>query len=142
MKAERREAITIALALVPGLLPRNRLFAFYKDNPDAKIARRRASALRHLAMQLASGAEDVRLVPRGDAFVLAYRMASMHASRRASLSATEAACVRYLVEKSGSELEREGQQNALALAPDRSALDRALAHLDDEHSLARLEASG
>jgi hypothetical protein len=100
MTPARREAMAVAMALVPGLMPRNKLFAFYKD-ADAKSARRRAAMLRSVANQLTSGAEDVSLAPRKDGVLLAYRIAHLHASRRALLSAAEAACVAYLVEKSG-----------------------------------------
>ena len=132
MTPERKEAITVALALVPGLLPRNRLFAFY-TNSEAKSARRRASALRGLVTQLLDGAEDVRLQPRGDSFVLAFRVASVHASRRALLSRAEAACVAHLVERAGG---------SIAGAPDRSALENALANLDEQRTISDLEASG
>ncbi len=100
MTPARREAMAVAMALVPGLMPRNKLFAFYKD-ADAKSARRRAAMLRSMATQLAGGAEDVSLAPRKDGFLLAYRVARLHASRRALLSTAEAACVAYLVESSG-----------------------------------------
>ena len=132
MTPERKEAITVALALVPGLLPRNRLFAFY-TNSEAKSARRRASALRGLVTQLLDGAEDVRLQPRGDSFVLAFRVSSMHASRRAVLSRAEAACVAHLVERGGG---------SIAGAPDRAALEAALASLDERQTISDLEASG
>jgi hypothetical protein len=100
MTPARREALAVAMALVPGLMPRNKLFAFYKD-ADAKSARRRAAMLRNVATQLASGAEEVVLAPRKEGVMIAYRMASVHATRRALLSAAEAACVAYLVEKNG-----------------------------------------
>jgi hypothetical protein len=57
--------------------------------------------LRNVAVQLASGAEDVSLAPRQGGVLLAYRVANLHASRRALLSTAEAACVAYLVEKNG-----------------------------------------
>ena len=73
MTPARREAMAVAMALVPGLMPRNKLFAFYKD-ADAKSARRRRAAmLRSVANQLAGGAEDVSLAPRKDGVLLAYR---------------------------------------------------------------------
>ena len=134
MTPERREAITVALALVPGLMPRNRLFAFYTQS-DARSARRRAGALRSFATQLASGAEDVKLVARAEGgFQLAYKVAHLHASRRALLSPVEAACVAYLVERSGGP-RPEG-------APGRELIDAALLHLEEQRSLVELEASG
>ena len=132
MTPERKEAITVALALVPNLLPRNRLFAFY-TNSEAKSARRRASALRGLVAQLLEGADEIRLQPRGESYVLAFRMAGMHASRRALLSRAEAACVAHLVERGGG---------TIAGAPDRSVLDAALANLDESRTISELEASG
>ena len=132
MTPERKEAVTVALALVPNLLPRNRLFAFY-TNSEAKSARRRASALRGLVAQLLNGAEDVRLQPRGESFVLACRVASVHASRRALLSRAEAACVAHLATRGGV---------SIPGAPDRSVLDAALANLDEGRSISELEASG
>lgn len=132
MTPERKEAITIALALVPNLLPRNRLFAFY-TNSEAKSARRRASALRGVVTQLLAGAEEIRLQPRGESFVLAYRMAGLHASRRALLSCAEAACIAHLVERAGG---------SIAGAPDRSVLESALANLDERRTISELEASG
>lgn len=133
MTPERKEAITVALALVPTLLPRNRLFVFY-NNSEAKSARRRASALRGVVSQLLGGADEVRLQPRGDSFVLAYRVASVHASRRALLSRAEAACVAHLVERAGGA--------AIVGAPDRSVLEGALANLDERQTISDLEASG
>ena len=130
MTPARREAMAVAMALVPGLMPRNKLFAFYKDS-DAKSARRRAAMLRSVANQLSSGADQVSLAPRKDGVVLAYRMVHLHASRRALLSSAEAACVAYLVEKSGGiwpagNIDRSVLEAALAplggfegIAPDR-----------------------
>ena len=134
MTPERREAITVALALVPGLMPRNRLFAFYTHS-DARAARRRAGALRSFANQLAGGAEDVKLVPRAEGgFQLAYKVARLHASRRALLSSVEAACVAYLVERSGGPRP--------AGAPGRELIEDALSHLGGQRTLVELEASG
>jgi hypothetical protein len=118
MTPARREAMAVAMALVPGLMPRNKLFAFYKDS-DAKSARRRAAMLRNVATQLASGAEEVVLAPRKEGVMIAYRMASVHATRRALLSSAEAACVAYLVEKNGGvwpagKIDRELLEAALA----------------------------
>ena len=128
MTPARREAMAVAMALVPGLMPRNKLFAFYKDS-DAKSARRRAAMLRSVATQLASGAEEVSLAPRKDGVMLAYRMAHIHASRRALLSSAEAACVAYLVEKSG------GVWPAGKI--DRALLEAALATLGGLEGIAR-----
>ncbi|MEO8874288.1 MAG: hypothetical protein ABI461_01770 [Polyangiaceae bacterium] len=120
MTPARREAMAVAMALVPGLMPRNKLFAFYKD-ADAKSARRRGAMLRNVALQVANGAEEVSLAPRKDGVMLAYRMANLHASRRALLTSAEAACVAYLVEKSGG-VWPDGKA-------DRALLDAALAPL-------------
>lgn len=128
MTPARREAMAVAMALVPGLMPRNKLFAFYKD-ADAKSARRRAAMLRNVAIQLSSGAEEVSLAPRKDGVVLAYRVASLHASRRALLSTAEAACVAYLVEKNGGVWPSPNHETGDRQETHRELLEAALAPL-------------
>jgi hypothetical protein len=97
------EALTVAMAMVPGVYARNRHFALYAD-PRMRRARARASLLRGLARQLA-GAEgplDALAIERDTSVVaLRYRVTHLGMRRMAALSPVEAACVFHLATRAG-----------------------------------------
>ncbi len=97
------EALTVAMAMVPGVYARNRHFALYTDS-RMRQARARASLLRGLARQLA-GAEgplDALAIERASVYVqLRYRVARLRMERTAELTPVEAACVFHLAARAG-----------------------------------------
>jgi hypothetical protein len=98
-----REALLVGMTLVPGLCSRNRSFALFED-PEVRRARRRSAVLRGIVRQLVGAQGEIdrlALVGDGDAFELRYRVPGLRIERRASLSALEVACVRYLAGRAG-----------------------------------------
>jgi hypothetical protein len=97
------EALTVAMAMAPGVYARNRHFALYAS-PSMRYARMRASMLRGLARQLA-GAEgplDALAVERASSNVrVRYRVSRLRFERTAELSPVEAACVFHLASRAG-----------------------------------------
>jgi hypothetical protein len=110
-----REALVVAMAVVPGVYSRNKMFKFFEDT-RVRSARRRAAALRGAARHLASGAVcDVAVSDsecRG--VVLSYRLGAVRLVRRLELSAVEYASVAYLARRGGSRaLEATEKERAL-----------------------------
>lgn len=132
------EALSVAMAMAPGVYARNRMFAFFERH-DGKRARARATALRGIVRHLAraaavtielAGGEGASAVPGRARFVLRYTLPSMHLSRAAELSRVELAVVRVLAGRAGT--------TCLAPEPDdHRCIDEALGHLltvgDDAH---------
>jgi hypothetical protein len=99
-----RDALTVAMAVAPGVYARNRLYAFHKD-PEVRRAKARASIVRGLVRQLVGhrGATSGLVIERGHGrAVVRYRVDSLHLERRAELSDVEAACLLYLAAKAGA----------------------------------------
>lgn len=123
-----RDALVVAMTLVPGLYSRNRMFELFKV-PEVKEARRRAAQLRGVVRQLASERAKAELVEFGRAVkgpaVLAYRVGVLRLSRRLELSPLEAACVAHLCG-------RAGVVGVRPTAEDRSLLDGALRRLSGD----------
>jgi hypothetical protein len=94
-----RDALTVAMALAPGVYARNRLFSFFKD-PRVKAARTRAGVLRGVVRQLGTKQVQVESVCFGSAangeVVLRYRIPALQYERTLELTALEAACLRVL----------------------------------------------
>ena len=132
------EALLVGMAIVPGLLSRNRSFALFEKNPEARRARRRAALVGAIARQLAGvqGQVDALRVTRGaDGLCeLSYCLPGMKLYRRASLSVLELACVRYLAG-------RVGVSELAPTAEDRAAIDAALRRLSDGLRLAGVDAN-
>ena len=98
-----REALTVAMAVVPGIYARNRMFAMHGD-PEVKRAKARAATLRGVVRQLAGShgeAEVVAFVRHGESRFLRYRIVRVHLDRRLELTDIEAACLVYLAERAG-----------------------------------------
>lgn len=122
----RLEALTLAMAIAPGVYVRNRMFELF-THPSVVRARTRASVLRGVVRQLAL-ASDVTVEPetRSSAitYVLRYRIARMRMSRVVDLTRAELSAIRVLGAKAG-----------LSCLPpdadDRACVDAVLAHLLD-----------
>jgi hypothetical protein len=125
--AERSvEALTVAMALAPGVYTRNRMFDFFAQ-PAVQRARSRASVLRGIVRQLprarAVTVETEGRTATGErTYVLRYQIPEMHLARVAELTRVELAAMRLLAERAG----------VAALPPsadDRAIVDAALARL-------------
>jgi hypothetical protein len=119
-----RDALVVGLALVPGFVSRNRSFALFED-PEVRRARRRAGMLRGIVRQLggAYGAVEGLVVVHGaEGCELGFRVPALRIERRASLTALELACVRYLAS-------RAGVAGLAASDDDRASIDAALRRL-------------
>ncbi|MDP9150169.1 MAG: hypothetical protein M3O36_09550 [Myxococcota bacterium] len=123
-KTIEREELVVAMALVPGLLSRNRSFALFED-PDVRRARRRALALCAIVRQLADSGREVQAlrIARGtNGYELTYSVPGIKVRRRALLSGLEVACLRYLAQRAGVPALRASEE-------DRSDIDAALRRL-------------
>ncbi len=132
-----KDALVVGMTLVPGLLPRNRVFALY-ERPEVRQAKRRSAELRGIVWQLTSAQGDVEglAVDRsGDACELRYRVPGLRIERRALLTELELACVRYLAG-------RAGVAGFHASDEDRGWIDAALRQLAVGIQLSEVEAAG
>lgn len=122
----RIEALTVAMALAPGVYARNRMFELFA-NFALRRAKSRAATLRGIVKHLGRACA-LTLVREGgeQAFVLRYQIPAMHLSRVVELSRVELATLRLLASRA----------NVSCLPPEEG--DRALV----ESTLARLLAAG
>jgi hypothetical protein len=130
-----REALMVAMAVVPGLYSRNRMFAMYGD-PEVKRAKVRAAVIRGVVRQLAGShgeAEEIALARHGELRVLRYRIARVKLDRRLELSEIEAACLVYLAS-------RAGVRGMHPSPEDRAHVDAALRRLAGDLRLSAIEA--
>jgi hypothetical protein len=98
-----REALVVAMALVPGMYARNKLFALHRE-PEVRRARARAAMIRGVVRQLAGergAAEGVAFVRHGDVTVLKYRVPQVRFERRVELTEIERACLVFLAARAG-----------------------------------------
>jgi hypothetical protein len=98
-----REALVVAMTLVPRLVSRNRSFAFFED-AEVRRARARASLLRGIVRHLAGAqgrVESLDVAPGPSACEMRYRVPAVRMERRALLSNLEYACVAYLAGRAG-----------------------------------------
>jgi hypothetical protein len=101
------EALTVAMALAPGVYARNRMFSFFAT-AGAQRAKARAATLRGIVRHLGR-ASDVTLEREGPArdangeldYVLRYQLPAVRLSRVVELSRTELAALRVLAERAG-----------------------------------------
>lgn len=128
--ARRIEALTLAMAIAPGVYARNRMFEVFR-HPDVSRARARASLLRGVVRQLGLATDlSLESQARGHetCHVLRYRIVSMRLSRVVDLTGNELSGLRVLAARAG-----------LSVLPpddaDRTRVDAALAHLLDAGSL-------
>ena len=119
-----REALTVAMAIVPGLYARNRLFSLHRE-PEVRKAKARAAMIRGVVRQLAGAHGDVAdlaFTHHGDVVVLRYRLPTVRLERRVEMSETERACLAFLAS-------RAGVSQVHASAEDRAHLDAVLKRL-------------
>jgi hypothetical protein len=122
-----REALTVAMALVPGMYPRNRLFALHRE-PEVRRARARAAMIRSVVRHLAGErgeADEIALVRHGEVSVLRYRVPQVSFARRVELSEIERACLLFLAG-------RAGVRGLHVTSEERSHIDAALKRLGAE----------
>jgi len=137
-EAPRIEALTVAMALAPGVYARNRMFDFFKQSA-VKRARSRAAVLRGIVPQL-SRATGVTVTCDGEprsplgepVFVLKYQIAELRMSRVVELSPTEHSALRLMAARAKLPLLEPTDE-------DRARIDRALARLlDDQEAFSDL----
>jgi hypothetical protein len=119
-----REALVVAMTLVPRFVSRNKSFALF-ENPEVKSARARAAVLRGIVRQLAGGqgrVEALAVAAETGAREMRYRVPGVRFERRALLSETEYGCVAFLAA-------RAGVRGVRATGDDRARIDAALRRL-------------
>lgn len=134
----RVEALTVAMALAPGVYARNRMFDLF-TNAGVQRAKSRAATLRGLVKHLVR-ASSLTLTPASPAaeggapdHVLRYEIPSLALTRTAELSRVELATLRALASRSGvTALPLEDGDRALI----ESALTRLLLAGGDTSDLA------
>ncbi|MGO8993339.1 MAG: hypothetical protein ACLQVI_08410 [Polyangiaceae bacterium] len=98
-----REALVVAMALVPGMYARNKLFALHRE-PEVRRARARAAMIRGVVRQLAGERgepDEIALVRHGEVTLLRYRVPQVRFERRLELSEIERACLLFLAARAG-----------------------------------------
>lgn len=116
------EALTAAMATVPLLYSRNRMFALFKD-PVVRRARVRARLVRGLIRFIGREDAEVELASSGGRVRVAYRIPRLRLARAVQITEFELALLRLLLAKGphpAALAEREG---------DRACIDAALALL-------------
>jgi hypothetical protein len=116
-----REALVVAMTLVPNLVSRNRNFSLFED-PEVRRARARAALLRGIVRQIAGSGgrvEALDVAAEAGSCRLRYRVPGVRMERRALLSDVEYGCVAFLAG-------RAGVPGINATAEDRARIDAAL----------------
>ena len=128
----RVEALTVAMALAPGVYTRNRMFDLFA-NVAVQRAKSRAATLRGIVKHLGR-ASPLTIDGEGGAFSLRYEIPILSLSRVVELSRCELATLRVLASRAGAPCMN-------ADADDRAIVDTALSRLldagGDTSSLAR-----
>ncbi len=100
------EALSIAMAIAPGVYSRNRFFDLFKS-PDVRRARSRALLVRGIVHHLSTlrGVDDIaRTVVferKAGRVACRYEVPSLRFARQTELTELESSCLRYLAEKAG-----------------------------------------
>jgi hypothetical protein len=116
----RIEALTVAMALAPGVYARNRMFDMFAT-AGVQRAKSRAATLRGIVKHLGRAA-SLTLAHEGVSLVMRYEIPAMHLSRVVELSRVELATLRILASRAGVP--------SLPLADDdRALVDATLARL-------------
>jgi hypothetical protein len=103
MLSPDREALVVAMALVPGMYARNKLFTLHRE-PEVRRARARAAMIRGVVRQLAGERgepEGVAFVRHGEITILRFRIPQVSFERRVELSDIERACLVFLASRAG-----------------------------------------
>jgi hypothetical protein len=96
----RIEALTVAMALAPGVYARNRMFALFA-NPAVQRAKSRAATLRGIVKHLGRACA-VTLERENADFVLRYQIPALRLTRVAELTRVELAALRVMASKAGA----------------------------------------
>jgi hypothetical protein len=128
----RVEALTVAMALAPGVYARNRMFEIFA-NAGVQRAKSRAATLRGIVKQLGR-ATSLTLEHDGLRFVLRYEITAMSLSRVVELTRVELGTLRVLASRAGASCMNADDD-------DRALVDGSLARLleagGDTRNLAR-----
>ena len=116
------EALTAAMAIVPGLYTRNRMFELFTD-PVVRRARGRARMVRGLLRFIGRADAVVELARHDDRVRLGYRIPRLRLSRTIQIGEFELALLRVLLAKGPHPAELAEE------ATDRPRIDAALALL-------------
>jgi len=120
----RVEALTVAMALAPGVYARNRMFDLFA-NVGVQRAKSRAATLRGIVRHLGRASSLVlALALEGGGFVLRYEIPVMSLSRVVELSRVELATLRVLASRAGAPCMSADDE-------DRALVDTSLARLLD-----------
>lgn len=125
MTEKHIEALSVAMAIAPGVYARNRMFELF-TLPGVQRAKTRAGIIRGIIPHL-SRATTISVTVEGDrggepVHVLRYAIAELRMTRVVELSPTELSAVRVLAQ-------RANLHSLPAEASDRTAVDAALARL-------------
>src|ERR1700727_1915281 len=98
MLSPDREALVVAMALVPAMYARNKLFALHRE-PEVQRAKARAAMIRGVVRQLAGThgeATGITITRQGEGIVLRFRLPQVRFERRVELTEIERALIVYL----------------------------------------------
>ena len=135
-----REALTVAMAVAPSVLSRNRMFPLYKQ-AEVLRARARAAVLRGLVRQLCGLFGEVRglsLEPSGNQCVVRYMLPCIHSTRHVELSLVELACLRYMLGKASARYRSPSESVLQPTVADGECLRLVLSRLADGLDLPQL----
>ena len=118
----RVEALTVAMALAPGVYARNRMFELFA-NVGVQRAKSRAATLRGIVRHLGR-ASSLTLEREHAGFALRYEIPVMSLSRVVELSPVELATLRVLASRAGAPCMNADDE-------DRALVDASLARLLD-----------
>jgi hypothetical protein len=124
MHAFDREALTVAMALVPAMYARNKLFALHRE-PEVQRAKAKAAMIRGVVRQLAGAhgeATGLSVMRQGEVLVLRFRVPQVRFERRVELTEIEHALLVYLAARAGVRGLTESHE-------DRAHIDAALKRL-------------
>lgn len=122
----RIEALTVAMAMAPGVYARNRMFSLFA-NPAVQRAKSRAATLRGIVRHLGRACA-VTLERENADFVLRYQIPALRLMRVAELTRVELAALRLMAAKAGAPclLPEEGDKGLVETALARLLGDRPL----------------
>lgn len=96
----RVEALTVAMALAPGVYARNRMFSLFK-NPAVQRAKTRAATIRGIAQHLGRAC-GISVANEGADFVVKYQIPALRLARVAELTRVELATLRVMAARAGA----------------------------------------
>ncbi|HEY1958847.1 MAG TPA: hypothetical protein VGH28_24710 [Polyangiaceae bacterium] len=125
MNEPQLDALTAAMAMVPGLYSRNRMFQLFKD-PMVRRARSRARMIRGLVRFVGRADAEVEMLHHDGRVRVSYRIARLRLARMVQIGEFELALLRVLLARGPHPAMLDEQ------ASDRARVDAALALLPKE----------